>query len=415
MARANPQATIVSEEQLVPHANRLVIKKNNQRVALDSDIPDTMLIFVVEILKHHKLYKPVSLTATVPIIYIHQFWTTINHNANNHTFTFELDTHTFTLTPVLLRIVLQMSPPDPNNTYTKPLSENKILVFIKTHGYDEDPDTKMIVTQSRTQIDLLLKLDIDQNENHILGPSTVAIAKKIKAIIQKDELTIADLEAMLTEAKWNSDKDYVSKPRTFELHMSKTTKPQPSFYNNNFYFLEHEREVHNFSYQALCCKILQTRIDFFKAEMSNQTKGNIYSYLRIKSVVHIVVKKKWGYGFLTSTVVSRSYDQEYEYRYAGLPRLSLNDVEDMYWLQVQDKLHHLLFEFVKEFNNALLLCKGNKRLKGRDWTGDDVVKLNEMIDKIDKTLKCREQLRRLEEYVGGRPKTVNPCTFVRPM
>ncbi|GJR24413.1 hypothetical protein Tco_0972940 [Tanacetum coccineum] len=45
-----------------------------------------------------------------------------------------------------------------------------------------------------TWFDLLLKLDINQNKNHILGPSTVAIAKKLKAIIQKDELTITDLE-----------------------------------------------------------------------------------------------------------------------------------------------------------------------------------------------------------------------------
>ncbi|GJZ73068.1 hypothetical protein Tco_0637214 [Tanacetum coccineum] len=45
-----------------------------------------------------------------------------------------------------------------------------------------------------TWFDLLLKLDIDQNKNHILGPSTVVIAKKIKAIIQKDELTIVDLK-----------------------------------------------------------------------------------------------------------------------------------------------------------------------------------------------------------------------------
>ncbi|GKD83424.1 hypothetical protein Tco_1350263, partial [Tanacetum coccineum] len=45
MSRTNPQATIVSKEQLVPRANRLVIKKNNQRVALDSDITDTMLRF----------------------------------------------------------------------------------------------------------------------------------------------------------------------------------------------------------------------------------------------------------------------------------------------------------------------------------------------------------------------------------
>nr|GEV35528.1 hypothetical protein [Tanacetum cinerariifolium] len=83
----------------------------------------------------------------------------------------------------------------------------------------------------RRWFDLLLKSDIDQNENHTLGPSTVAIAKKIKAIIQKDELTIAYLEgaglerlkqqyqndveleyhvdqlkaAVLTRAKWNTD------------------------------------------------------------------------------------------------------------------------------------------------------------------------------------------------------------------
>ncbi|GKC21180.1 hypothetical protein Tco_1023330 [Tanacetum coccineum] len=38
-----------------------------------------------------------------------------------------------------------MSPPDTNNTYTKHPLENQILGFIKTLGYDEDPDTKMIV------------------------------------------------------------------------------------------------------------------------------------------------------------------------------------------------------------------------------------------------------------------------------
>ncbi|GKB26472.1 hypothetical protein Tco_0865873 [Tanacetum coccineum] len=99
----------------------------------------------------------------------------------------------------------------------------------------------------RTWFDLLLKLDINQNENHILGPSTIAIANKIKAIIQKDKLIIADLE------------------------------------------------------------------------------------------------------------VRRSNDKEYEFIDADLPRLSLNDVEDMYLFQVQYKLHHLLLELLKDFNNALLL------------------------------------------------------------
>ncbi|GKC12097.1 hypothetical protein Tco_1008879, partial [Tanacetum coccineum] len=59
------------------------------------------------------------------------------------------------------------------------------------------------------------------------------------------------------------------------------------------------------------------------------------------------------------------------------------------------------------------LGSGNKRLKGRDWTNYDVKSLKEMLKTIGEILRHRE--RRLKEYVGGRPKTINPCTFVRPM
>nr|GEU79045.1 hypothetical protein [Tanacetum cinerariifolium] len=937
MSRANSQAIIVFEEQLVSRANRLVIKKKNERVASDSDITDTMLRFVIEILKHHKLYKLVSLTANVLIIYLHQFWTTINHNPNNHTFTFELDTYTFTLTPGLLRTVLQLSPPDPNNTYTIPPLENQILGFIKTLGYDEDPDTKMLVvskmvttrlhqpwrailsvlnrilteefelqtvnrssrpskmskllytrftkfiinhflscnksiphrsnselhstqddqpvtklsntikgdykfgmeipdtmindaikkstgykyhiakkkestkdkivdeqedqrvspvksrrgkgfmcygdqvvnvpnklkkdderrktrtltiaeetvvaelkkmqavigegssnahnkhnvdsdtnsdallhsscleesdnetddaenfdmdlfddnldgdndaarfdllnetpaneltdlvsnqvytdaqttseihpegnheltsyisceyevplgthvdvqatnillqemfpdenahhipslpakkipyttttpqpnslqtkakklmqkaeknmrkinfkkassdslpthipkpvanyvrprlntfvldvmknnqidlsTQSSTStddlleidlklkllnrihenktntthptnqklydtlyesvcldhdvlnaqdaepsfhkrshdnqdppnncegeskkkkrkdvgepssrssrqnkslvvhaqvdtpaiqtldledeyirtrpdlewytksgstgaakrkttwFDFLLKSDIDQNENHILGPSTVAIANKLKEIIQKDELTIADLEAVLTEAKWSSDKDEVSKPRIFERRVSKNTKPHPFLYNDFYYLVCLSTEE---NYTTSITKHYAAR--YYKQEISTRTEGNAYSDLKIKSVVRIVVKKKWGYCFLTSVVVRRSDDNEYEFIYADLPRLSLNDVEDTKLNEVKKfcdgtliKIHENLVDMVKKNK----LGTGNKRLKGRDWTDIDVKKSNEMVDKIDKTLKRREKL-----------------------
>ncbi|GJU83110.1 hypothetical protein Tco_1285475 [Tanacetum coccineum] len=188
------------------------------------------------------------------------------------------------------------------------------------------------------------------------------------------------------------------------------------------------KETHRYIFEALNDMHYgeDSKIDFFKVEMRTRIEGSVYSDLRIKLVVRVEVKKKWGYGFLSSIVVRRSDDKEYQFRYANLPRLSLNDVEDMYLLQVQDKLLHILLEFVKDFNNALLLFikrvmiqnkeqagTGNKRLNGRDWTDMDVEKLNKMVDKIDKTLKRREQLRRLEEYVGGRPKTINPRTFVR--
>nr|GEY17277.1 hypothetical protein [Tanacetum cinerariifolium] len=54
------------------------------------------------------------------------------------------------------------------------------------------------------------------------------------------------------------------------------------------------------------------------------------------------------------------------------------------------------------------LGSGNKRLKGKDWTDYDVKSSREMLKKIDEILRHKEQLRRLEEYVGGRPKIVNP-------
>ncbi|GJU81320.1 hypothetical protein Tco_1283685, partial [Tanacetum coccineum] len=194
---------------------------------------------------------------------------------------------------------------------------------------------------------------------------------------------------VLSEAQWNSDKGDVSKPRSFERHISKSTKPHPCFYNNDYTYLMYlsteekyttsitkhyavryykegiedkilerwSKEVRRYHFEALngIYHWEVNRIDFFKAGMSAVTEGNVFSDLGIKSVVRIGVKKKWDYGFLTSIVVRRSDDKEYEFSYADLPRLSVNDVEDMYLLQVQDKLHHLLLEFVKDFNNALLM------------------------------------------------------------
>nr|GEV83259.1 hypothetical protein [Tanacetum cinerariifolium] len=54
-------------------------------------------------------------------------------------------------------------------------------------------------------------------------------------------------------------------------------------------------------------------------------------------------------------VIKRSDDKEYEFSYADLTKLSLNDVKDMYLIQIQDKLYHIPLEFVKDFYNALLL------------------------------------------------------------
>ncbi|GJY32571.1 hypothetical protein Tco_0417040 [Tanacetum coccineum] len=65
--------------------------------------------------------------------------------------------------------------------------------FNKTSGSTEAARRKL------TWFDMLLKSNIDPNEDYILGPSTVVVAKKLKVLINKDELAIAHLEGARLE------------------------------------------------------------------------------------------------------------------------------------------------------------------------------------------------------------------------
>ncbi|GJW39347.1 hypothetical protein Tco_0065192 [Tanacetum coccineum] len=216
------------------------------------------------------------------------------------------------------------------------------------------PKKSGLAKRRTTWFDLFLKSNIDKDENHILGPSTVSIAKKFKELIQKGELSIPDIEGaglerlkvlynndleleyhvsqlkvvLLSESRWNIDEGDVSKPRSFKRHMLKSTKAHPCFYNNDYTYLvdlsteenyttsitKHyvvryykegiedriperwSKEVHRYHFEDLngIHHWEEDKIDFFKAGMSVVTEGNVYSYLRIKSVVRIVVKNKWG-------------------------------------------------------------------------------------------------------------------------
>ncbi|GJV38390.1 hypothetical protein Tco_1410867 [Tanacetum coccineum] len=137
-------------------------------------------------------------------------------------------------------------------------------------------------------------------------------------------------------------------------------------------------------------------IDFFKEGMSTVTKGNSGAPM-IKSMNSAT----------------------------DLPRLNVNDVEDMYLLQVEDMLHHLPLEVVKDFNNALLMFIRRIVIKNRVedihlgvesyqrtlnltkptmfFKGIDqripftMTTTHKMLKKIDEILRHREQLRRLEE------------------
>ncbi|GJX40888.1 retrovirus-related pol polyprotein from transposon TNT 1-94 [Tanacetum coccineum] len=199
----------------------------------------------------------------------------------------------------------------------------------------------------------------DKEEDHIQNP----VAKKLKELIQKDELTITDLEGGRLEKLKKQYKNDVEleyhvdqlKPRSFERRMSKSTKPHNSFYNNDFYYLVNfgtgEKYVTSITKHFTARYHIQGIEDMIPDRWSK--KIHHYQIEALNGIPH------WEDGrqdfFKAEINIRRSNKKEYEFSYAYLPRLSLNDVEDMYLLKVQYKLHHLQSDFEKDFNNPLFL------------------------------------------------------------
>nr|GEX09770.1 hypothetical protein CTI12_AA475510 [Tanacetum cinerariifolium] len=131
---------------------------------------------------------------------------------------------------------------------------------------------------------------------------------KIKELVKKDELTIADLEGAGLEILKSRYKNNVE----LEYHVDqiKATIPDIHFYNGDFYYLAY----------LIMEKIYASYLT--KHYAVRKTRENISSKLR------------WGYGFLSSMKVKRTDDKEYEFSYADFSRLNINDIEDMNMLKI---------------------------------------------------------------------------------
>ncbi|GKE02686.1 hypothetical protein Tco_1390669, partial [Tanacetum coccineum] len=135
----------------------------------------------------------------------------------------------------------------------------------------------------------------------VLG-STFDFLNFIKYRLKNDTLTKADLEV---EFFFNQDLEYL---RTGILEERKDT--------------------------ASLTKTKATR-------QAKQSDHIVYSRMKILSIVIITMEKYCGYGYLKEIVVKKVNQKEYVFKKADLPSLHLNDIEDMFLLYYQNKLHHL--------------------------------------------------------------------------
>ncbi|GKC93507.1 hypothetical protein Tco_1158949 [Tanacetum coccineum] len=80
---------------------------------------------------------------------------------------------------------------------------------------------------------------------------------------------------------------------------------------------------------------------YYRSQINRLLKHDVYSTLKILSVVRVKVDKQFGYGYLEEIMVRRADRQLYTFKEGDFINLHLNNIEDMLLLVVQHKLFHL--------------------------------------------------------------------------
>nr|GEW25123.1 hypothetical protein [Tanacetum cinerariifolium] len=94
-------------------------------------------------------YPTFLITAEVPVIYMHQFWDTINkHKAS---YRFNIDNKWFSVNVVMFEEILNMCPMISGQEFDKPLTEEEALSFIREIGHSRE--IKYITDDLAYQID----------------------------------------------------------------------------------------------------------------------------------------------------------------------------------------------------------------------------------------------------------------------
>ncbi|GJU93213.1 hypothetical protein Tco_1317969 [Tanacetum coccineum] len=195
------------------------------------------------------------------------------------------------------------------------------------------------------------------------------------------------------------------KPLPLQGTPSYLTIPVNFFFNNDIEYLKTGNTKRKYA------------ASITKTKAARLSRHEVYSTMKILSVIRLKVDKQFGYSYLEEIVVRRADRQEYTFKEGDFLRLYLNDVEDMLLLPVQNKLFNLpgddivnLFsdgtlKYVHKFLHERLMnfVLGYKKyMPKRKWTDKDQIRIDIMVKKIDNQLLERRIMQSLEGLVGER-------------
>ncbi|GJU91979.1 hypothetical protein Tco_1304402 [Tanacetum coccineum] len=107
------------------------------------------------------------------------------------------------------------------------------------------------------------------------------------------------------------------------------------------------------------------RQQFYRAMINTMSKHEVFSTMRILSVVSVQIEKKSGYGYLKEIVVRQADQKLYRFKEGDFSDLHLNDIKDMLLLITQNKLFNLDGGVIVDFVIALKMFTRGIIVKNR--------------------------------------------------
>ncbi|GJX03955.1 hypothetical protein Tco_0189871 [Tanacetum coccineum] len=146
------QAPTRTDEQILPYSLWLQIGKSNLLFDVQKIQKNPIFQISVDILRNTSFFRAFSASASVPAIYIQQFWNTMKYDEKTRDYCCQFDEQWFNLSADLLRKALDITHVDPAYPFELPPTGDTVIDFVNQLGYPEPVEyVSNILTNQDTQ------------------------------------------------------------------------------------------------------------------------------------------------------------------------------------------------------------------------------------------------------------------------
>ncbi|GJX86682.1 hypothetical protein Tco_0337456 [Tanacetum coccineum] len=432
------------DEALVPIADQVKIGSCNMRTDPTNSQKEATYQVSLDIIKQYSCYNAFLRTTDVPQIYMQQSWYTIAKNEKSRPFN-EHEKHLDLYNALICSIHLDEAIAKGEIAPTKVLKKRHHDDKEEDHPAGKTPSKPLTIDKSvnaeETVHEVAIKADETiEVEDDVVNveeqPQDDAAPKQDNSIWFKQdarpetpdpewhkvpnaddapehtcfhELVNADKNPLTFDDLMGSTVDFTK----FTMHHFKKDKITKSNLEGPAYNLLKGTYRNNIELEynlEQCCLALLDKLDWANLE------GDTHPFDLSKPLplqdyqvfIKISVDKQFGYGYFQNIFVQRADQKEYTFREADFSRLHLNDIEDMFLLYVQHKIHNLTDDDIVDLMIALHMFTQSIDIKRRvedvqlGVEKKDPKQTDEIVQMIDNLLLEIQIMRSLECFVGRR-------------